>query len=76
MTSANPGVVFVKTDRDADEINIQGIRAGVHFTRDELPEVIEPRGLSQQRQAYLFKTVRPFVRPLFQESLCPALPNQ
>ena len=36
-----------------------------------MPEVLTPAGLSQERQAYLFKQIRPHVPPEFQDELCP-----
>ena len=37
-----------------------------------LPPIIPAGGLSAERQAYLYKEIRQFVPPDFQDNLCPA----
>ena len=36
-----------------------------------LPSILPAGGLSQERQTYLFKEIRQFVAPAFQDELCP-----
>ena len=38
---------------------------------DAYPAVMRPGGLSVERANYLFKTVRPYVRPRYQDKTCP-----
>ena len=35
------------------------------------PELLDAPGLSEKRKKYLFQNIRPFVRPEFQDTLCP-----
>lgn len=41
------------------------------FSIDEMPEVIQPQGLSYDRQKYLYEKIRQFVPPESQDILCP-----
>lgn len=40
-------------------------------TPTDFPPVIKPNGLSNQRQWYLYKEIRPFVKPEFQDIVAP-----
>ena len=73
MSSANAGVVYLKTNRDAPETSYNILRRA-DFTFDgAMPLVIQPGGLSETRRQYLYKSVRPFVRPRFQDITCPGI---
>ena len=67
--SSRPGTVFAKkaTDLPEEEFFIMKHR--------ELPSaepcLIKPAGLSENRVKYLYRTVRPFVRPCYQDITCP-----
>ena len=64
--------VYVKERIDKEEKRICLKKMGtVVFDATHLPEQIIPPGLSRERQLYLYKTVRPYVRPAHQEALCP-----
>ena len=41
-----------------------------------LPQVLPPAGLSQERQKYLFKDIRPFVADPYKDELCPPVPEE
>ncbi|KAH3798172.1 hypothetical protein DPMN_151762 [Dreissena polymorpha] len=36
------------------------------------PDVVPAANISPARKAYLYKSVRPYVRPAYQDSICPA----
>ena len=64
--------VYVKERIDKEEKRICLKKMGTAvFDATHLPEQIIPPGLSRERQLYLYKTVRPYVRPAHQEALCP-----
>lgn len=72
MTSAAPGVVVVKQNCDADEISFNILRnEGFVFQQDMLPVIIPAQGMTSARQEYLYRTVRPYVRPCYQDVTCP-----
>lgn len=41
------------------------------FKKDVLPEIIEPVGLSKDRKNYLYKQIRPYIRPKYKDLMCP-----
>ncbi|KAH3733932.1 hypothetical protein DPMN_040371 [Dreissena polymorpha] len=67
--SSRPGTVFAKKAMDQPEEEFFIMK---HM---ELPSVepclIKPAGLSENRVKYLYITVRPFVRPCYQDITCP-----
>ena len=71
MAADRPGAVVVKTGSDTEEREIAMLKPRVQFPV-HMPDILPAAGLSKQRQTYLYKTVRPFVRPQFQDSTCPA----
>ncbi|XP_053392013.1 uncharacterized protein LOC128554725 isoform X2 [Mercenaria mercenaria] len=77
MSSDKPGVVTVKENRDTDETTVNVLRFQDRvFPADDLPTVIPAHGLTRERQDYLYKAVRPYVRPMHQDSTCPAPSDQ
>lgn len=71
LSAQKPGVVVVRTSSDSEEIEVQVLRPRAQFPAS-LPPVLPAGGLSRQRQEYLYKNVRPYVRPSFQDITCPA----
>jgi hypothetical protein len=70
--SENPWSVYVKERVDSDEKEICLRKNGSpSFDPAVLPEILHPVGLTRERQQYLYRNVRPYVRPAQQESLCP-----
>lgn len=66
------GFVFVKENSDAMEKRIKIIKpSGLQQIPGKFPTELTPPGLSRERTQYLFKKVRPFVRPRCQDQLCP-----
>lgn len=72
FTAETPWFVYVKERIDKEEKGICLKKMGTAvFDATHLPEQIIPPGLSRERPLYLYKTVRPYVRPAHQEALCP-----
>ena len=58
--SSSPGIVFAKEHADTPEVEIPLLRNNWCRCRDELPPQIPPKGLSDERQWYLYERIRPF----------------
>ncbi len=72
VVAEEPGVVAVRTGADACELKINILKnAAYTFTSTNRPVAVPEAGLSHARQNYLFRTVRPYVRPAFQDETCP-----
>ena len=72
FSAADPGIIKVKDLHNTEERSINIVKTTVAAIRSAgMPEVLTPAGLSQDRQAYLFKQIRPHVPPEFQDELCP-----
>ena len=74
--AAMPGVVKVKR-RVGDEFEDVSLvkPSAPPVVSAVLPDVIPAGGISCERQAYLFKEIRPFVPDEFADELCPPLPD-
>lgn len=72
VTADDPWAVYLKERIDGEEkpMSIRK-RGATPFDATELPEEIIPPGLTLERQQYLYRNVRPYVRPAHQEELCP-----
>ena len=72
MTSSSPGCVYVKNQFDSPtEERIDLLKAPWSPNHDELPTVVPPRGLSAERQWYLYEQIRPFCPDEDKDSVCP-----
>lgn len=72
FSSDEPGTVLVRQGVDSDEIKVNILRDKRYcFTSASRPAVVNAHGLTQERQRYLYHTVRPYVRPVFQDKTCP-----
>lgn len=72
VTADDPWTVYLKERIDGEEKPMSMRKRGATpFDATELPEEIIPPGLTLERQQYLYRTVRPYVRPAHQEELCP-----
>ncbi|XP_048771609.1 uncharacterized protein LOC125677540 [Ostrea edulis] len=72
FTSEEPWNVYVKERVDSDEKMVFLKKNGSpSFDAAALPEILLPVGLTRERQQYLYRNVRPYVRPAHQDSLCP-----
>ena len=71
VTSSSPGHVFVKERSDTVERDIDLLKEPWTPDVDAKPGVIPPKGLSPDRQWYLYEQIRPFCPPDDQDSVCP-----
>ena len=69
MTSAEPGVVYMKRRATGPEESRNLIKSMP--TLDDLPQVVQPPGLNQARQQYLFEKIRPYVPMELKNVVCP-----
>lgn len=67
----DPGYVFLKESVDSEETRVSIMKSPISDPHAR-PILITPPGLSRDRQMYLYRNVRPYVRPLHQEEVCPA----
>ncbi|XP_034338748.2 uncharacterized protein [Magallana gigas] len=73
FSALNPGVVFVKKISEDDERPITLCRSPTaDFSSSTHPLVLAKGGLSSERQRYLYKSLRPFVREHARDLTCPA----
>ena len=70
FSSKNPGCVFLQESVDSQETKVTILRHEI-ANPDERPRLLTPPGLSKDRQMYLYKTVRQYVRPWHQDEVCP-----
>lgn len=72
FSSDNPGMVTVRTERHGVETALQITKSQNHvFAVDQMPDVLPAAGLTVERQRYLYRIVRPFVRDMYQDVTCP-----
>jgi hypothetical protein len=71
------GAVFVKERSGSPELRVQLMRRNIQTVpHDVFPDPIAPAGISRARQDYLFRHVRPYVRPAFQDITCPGITEE
>ena len=71
IESASPGCVFTKEQCDSTEVKHELLKAPWTPDVNDLPAVIPPRGLSAERQWYLYDQIRPFCPAEDMDSVCP-----
>lgn len=72
FSTAKPGMVYVKESSSAVEREIQLVRNTTwQPSPHELPEVVQPNGLSAERKQYLYEKIREFCPDNKKESVCP-----
>ena len=70
--SAKPGVVSVKKSIIDEPEEVSAIKTSKDaLEAASLPATLPPAGLSEMRQAYLYKQVRPHAPAAFQDEICP-----
>ncbi|KAJ8310576.1 hypothetical protein KUTeg_012441 [Tegillarca granosa] len=73
VSSTYPGKVFLKKcDDDESETTFTLVKRSVDQVPLNRPDPVTPKGLSRDRQKYLFKSVRPYVRPMFSGHYMPS----
>ncbi len=71
FTSAEPGVVYVKNQWDTAENKQELLKTTWVPNSSSLPDTVIPKGLSSERQWYLFEKIRPFCPLEDQDLTCP-----
>ena len=71
--SSDPGVVYVKTHSDEEEVKFNLLKKSSQMSPDpsEYPERVQPKGLSAERQWYLFDQIREFCPEGDRDVTCP-----
>uniref|UniRef100_K1R879 Uncharacterized protein n=1 Tax=Magallana gigas TaxID=29159 RepID=K1R879_MAGGI len=73
--SLSPGKLFVKSHADDSEREITLLKSSISpediTTGSVMPDILPPGGMTSERQRYLFRVVRPFVRDPFKDTTCP-----
>ena len=74
--ASNPGKVYIKEHTNSTEREISIFKKGItaaKVQKAKLPSAIFPAGLTRERQEYLYKEVRPYVKSEYQDITCPPL---
>ena len=71
MSSSEPGVVFFKEHSDTTEVKFSMFKESWSPNKADLPEIVPPRGLSAERQWYLYEQIRPFCPDEDKDLTCP-----
>jgi hypothetical protein len=70
--ASRPGIVVARKGCGQPDEEFHILKNPEHrFASVVRPPVVQPGGLSSERARYLFKKVRPYVRPCHQDSTCP-----
>ena len=69
--ASNPGVVYVKYSSDDDEKQIKLLKAPWDPTLHDMPAIIQPPGLTVERQWYLYNKIREFCPDEVKDIVCP-----
>ena len=69
--SSQPGVVFVKEHADTDKIALMKCTPPWLPDPNDLPSLVPPKGLSAERQWYLYESIRPFCPDSDKDTTCP-----
>ena len=71
FSKRSPGSVFVKQFADSTESEIKIAKVGCNLSKDDLPSILTPTGLSKERQVYLYEQIRPFCDAEYRDIVCP-----
>ncbi|XP_065941872.1 uncharacterized protein [Magallana gigas] len=75
FSSLSPGKLFVKSHADDSEREITLLKSSISpediTTGSVMPDILPTGGITSERQRYLFRVVRPFVRDPFKDTTCP-----
>ena len=74
--AASPGVVFAKTTCDSPEERFELLVDRGTMLPSATPVAIKPPGLTYDRRRYLHANIRPFVKDLYKDVLCPCPPER
>ena len=73
LSASSPGVVTLKTFSDSTASTFTLVYDDDNWapTAEELPPIVQPSGLSNTRQWYLYKQIREFCRAGTEDRVCP-----
>ena len=72
FTHDKPGVVLIKQTPVDEEVEVQMLRDPEYrFTQEDIPRVLLAPGVSRERQTYLYRNVRRYVRDIAKDLTCP-----
>ena len=75
--ACRPGQILIKQALSGKEVSARLLKTTKKAVLEAgLPPQVPAGGLSRDRQTYLFKEIRPFVDPAFQDDLCPQPPAE
>ena len=71
VSNDHPRVVFAREYTDLPPVRFDLLKDNWQPNATELPPVIQPSGLSSERQWYLYNSIREFCPPEYQDLVCP-----
>ena len=71
FASSTPGTVFVREHADTPEVPLPILRDSWQPSPAELPPRMPPKGLSDERQWYLYERIRPFCSEEHRDTVTP-----
>ena len=77
FSSESPGIAYLQLNADLKEEEVELLKNSWEPVPRELPPILQPKGLSDERQWYLYEQVRQFCTDDCQDLVCsrPATPN-
>ena len=77
FSSESPGIAYLKLNADSNEDEVELLKNSWEPVPHELPPILQPKGLSDERQWYLYEQVCQFCTDDCQDLVCPhhATPN-
>ncbi|KAH3847298.1 hypothetical protein DPMN_089618 [Dreissena polymorpha] len=70
MTTEEPGVVTMRKGVGCPELKVTVAMDGDHILYQQ-SQIVEAKGLSRNRQVYLYKVVRPYLSDAYKDAACP-----
>ena len=74
--AASPGIVFVKTTSESSEEQFDLMVDSDDLLPSAAPVTMKPPGLGYERQQYLYKNIRRYVKDCYKDVLRPSLPER
>ena len=77
LSSETPGIVYLKLNADSNEEEVEILKNSWEPLPHDMPSRLQPKGLSDERQWYLFDQVRQFCSEDWKDLVCPrpTVPN-
>ena len=71
FSSSTPGIMLVREHADTPDVPLPILRDSWQPPQDELPPRVQPKGLSDERQWYLYERIRPFCAEEHRDTVTP-----